>query len=651
MYGIHFRSAAVARTRFRLAFITVPFLLISVWALTQSFAQSPRGGPNAPDIEIADQFDKDEDGLLNTEERAEARKHLASNGSGRGFGGPPGRGPGGRGGFGRGNAEEVKEGRELSPADVESFADSGLYDANVLRTLFLDFENPEWEAELQDFKPTDVEVPCTLTVDGKKYPMVGASFRGASSFFMIPAGQKRSLNLSIDYADEDQRLYGYKTLNLLNCNGDASLMSSFLYSHIAGQKIATPKVNFVRVVINGRSWGIYANAQQFNKDFLKENYDSKKGNRWKVNGKPGADAGLRYMGEELEAYKAKYEIKSKDNEEAWTDLITLCKTIDETPAEQIKEKLDPILDIDGALWFLAVDVALVNSDGYWTRASDYSIYQNKKGVFHVLPHDMNESFAGSHGGGPGGGPGGRGGPGGPGRGGPPGGFDPFDFFFGPGPGGQGPGGERPEGGRGGPGQRPEGDSGGPGQRPEGQADGPGQRPENGRGGSEGQQNQEQGFGGRDRGRGGFGGRGRGGPGGGFGGRGGPGGGRGGPGGGRGGPGGGGHGSVTLDPLVGLENYQTPLRSKLLANPELKEQYLRYVKQIATDLLDWNQIGPQIAAARELIQDEVELDTRKLMTYDAFLQATDATDGDLREFCESRAKFLLEHEAIQALSDQ
>ena len=70
-----------------------------------------------------------------------------------------------------------------------------------------------------------------------------------------------------------------------------------------------------------------------------------------------------------------------------------------------------MLDIDGALKFLALDSALVNNDGYWTRASDYSIYQDPKGMFHIFPHDANETF------GPGGGgrgwsgrPGGPGGP-------------------------------------------------------------------------------------------------------------------------------------------------------------------------------------------------------------------------------------------------
>ena len=219
--------------------------------------------------------------------------------------------------------------------------------------MFLDFENEDWEEELAAFKGSDVEVPAALTVDGKAYPNVGVHFRGMSSYIMVPAGYKRFLNLSLDYADSEQRLYGYKTLNLLNCSGDPFLLSTVLYSHIARQYLPAPKANLVKVVINGESWGIYCNVQQFNKEFLAENYSTDKGARWKVIGSPGADGGLRYLGETVDDYRQRYEIKSKDKEDSWRDLIALCRVLDETPADRLEKAIVPILDIDSALWFLA----------------------------------------------------------------------------------------------------------------------------------------------------------------------------------------------------------------------------------------------------------------------------------------------------------
>jgi hypothetical protein len=88
------------------------------------------------------------------------------------------------------------------------------------------------------------------------------------------------------------------------------------------------------------------------------------------------------------------------------------KVLNETPADRLEAELAPLLNIDGALRFLAIELALVNTDGYWTRASDYNIYLDEQGRVHVIPHDMNEAFEEE-----GGGPGGRG----RGRGGPPGG--------------------------------------------------------------------------------------------------------------------------------------------------------------------------------------------------------------------------------------
>jgi spore coat protein CotH len=353
-----------------------------------------RGGfnPGATTKMVKD-FDKDGDGRLDAAERKAAREQIAKNPR-RGFGGPGGRGgPRGGGPFGRGGDETPPQpGPKLTPDQVKTYGDEPLYDGSVLRTLFLEFENPDWEAELADFNNTDVEVPVTLRADGKTYKGVGVHFRGMSSFMMVPAGRKRSLNISMDFINKDQRLNGYRTLNLLNSHGDPTLLRTVLYLDIARSFIPAPKANYMRVVINGESWGIYVNQQQFNTDFVKEWFKGANGARWKVSGSPMGQGGLSYLGEDPAPYKKIYDIKSKDNPKDWAALINLTKVLTETPIDQLEKAAAPILDIDGALKFLALEKALVNSDGYWIRASDYTIYLDAKGVFHVIPHDSNETI-------------------------------------------------------------------------------------------------------------------------------------------------------------------------------------------------------------------------------------------------------------------
>jgi hypothetical protein len=172
----------------------------------------------------------------------------------------------------------------------------------------------------------------------------------------------------------------------------------------------------VRVVINGESWGIYTSVQQFNKEFARENFGSSKGARWKVSGSPNGRGSLAYLGEDPKKYTGIYDLKTQQNPKSWAELIRLTRILSESTPDQMEELLSPLLDIDGALRFLAVENALVNNDGYWIRTSDYALLLDEKGRFHLVPHDMNEGFTRPGGPGFGGGPGGRRGPGGPGFG-------------------------------------------------------------------------------------------------------------------------------------------------------------------------------------------------------------------------------------------
>lgn len=352
----------------------------------------PGGRPNRGmpgmegELKLRDRFDRDGDGRLNQAERQAARTFInTERAEGRGP-----RRPGFR--FRNDNWQPAGPGAQLSPESVPWHPDRPLYDPAILRTLFLRFENEDWEQELADFYRTDVEVPAELTADGEKYPNVGVHFRGASSFFTVPAGGKRSLNLSLDWVDKDQRLYGFRTLHLLNSHTDPTYLRTVLYHEIARQYIPAPKANFVRVVLNGESWGIYINTQPFNKDFLTERFGTDKGARWKVPGSPRGRGGLEYLGEDVAEYRRFYEIKSKDAPQAWRDFIQLCRVLNQKPAEQLEAALAPKLDLDGTLRFLALENVLINADGYWIRSSDYNVYQDPGGRFHLIPHDANETF-------------------------------------------------------------------------------------------------------------------------------------------------------------------------------------------------------------------------------------------------------------------
>lgn len=213
-------------------------------------------------------FDRDGNGWLNLEERMSARKTLREEAAAR----PPSGRPTPRAG-----AEPTGPGPKMAPSEVETYPGRPAFDPEILRTFFLEFEEPDWERALTEFRYTDVDVPARLRVDGQVFERVGVHCRGASSFLFVAEGRKRALNLKLDFVQRGQHFGGYRTFNLLNSNGDPTLLKAALYFHAARAYTAAPKVCFVRLVINGEYWGVYPCVQQEDKDFIQDWWKTKGG--------------------------------------------------------------------------------------------------------------------------------------------------------------------------------------------------------------------------------------------------------------------------------------------------------------------------------------------------------------------------------------
>lgn len=375
-------------------FAILCFVLTSLTAGAQAPAPQGRtGGPPVQgaeeDIPLVGRFDRNGNKILERAERDSARAYLAAHPELRT---PP---------RGRRLTKVGTPGPRVTEQEFKTYAASvPLYDGATLRTFFIEFEHPDWEAELEAFWHTDVEVPATVRVDGRTYRDVGMSFRGNNSFTSVPAGLKRQFSITIDFV-HDQHLLGYRSLNLLNANQDPSFLRSPLFLDLARQYIPAQKANFVRVVVNGESWGIYVNQETFSREFVREHFGQHAGIRWKSpNNSVGG--GFSYLGDSIPLYRRWYEQKGKDDTVAWRKLVHLTKVLKETPPDQLERALEPVLDVDQVLRYLALDIALANQDGYWKDGSDFNVHLAANGRFSIVPHDVNEGFrSGGRAGGPG----------------------------------------------------------------------------------------------------------------------------------------------------------------------------------------------------------------------------------------------------------
>lgn len=321
-------------------------------------------------------------------------------------------------------------------------ASADLYDEAVLPVLQLEFSQADWWTQLQANYQSKTNLPATLTVDGVVYEGVGVRFRGNTSYMMARNSQKKPFNIKIDYTIEDQRLMGYKTLNLINCMNDATFMREVLYSNICRRQVPSAKANFVRLEINGQNWGVYANIQQLNAEFLEDWFAGNDGTQWRGDGMMGGPvpggglpgggvpgggttpppvvrpptraaagditaaepaggggvtsgvAALTWQGDNAAAYQAVYELKNTHQDDPWASLIHTCDVLNNTPLAELPGQLETVLNVDGALWLCALEVVFQDDDGYVNkRGSDYGLYyEPQTGRIHLIQYDGNESM-------------------------------------------------------------------------------------------------------------------------------------------------------------------------------------------------------------------------------------------------------------------
>ncbi|MBC7884141.1 MAG: CotH kinase family protein [Saprospiraceae bacterium] len=287
----------------------------------------------------------------------------------------------------------------------------GLYDESKMEEIRLYFPQTNyWNLLTQNYN-SKTDIPARLNYKGTDYDSVGVRFKGQTSYFMNTS-QKKSFNISMDYVSADQKLEGYKTLNLNNSWTDPSFMREVLYYRLIRQHTPAAKTNFVRLYINDQDWGVYQNVQQLNKDFLEEWYETNDGINIRADrpdgssngpGGPGGQwgdgtAGLNYLGTDTLEYQKYYTLKSSDQKDPWQQLIQACNILNTTTVANLTNIAPEYFDIDKILWHLACEIAFGDDDSYVFKGKmDYYLYQDAEtGRWSTYDYDANSTFVTSH---------------------------------------------------------------------------------------------------------------------------------------------------------------------------------------------------------------------------------------------------------------
>lgn len=300
--------------------------------------------------------------------------------------------------------------KATAPTYYRALQTAGLYDPTLFRTLSLVYTQATAAAFSNSMRlarqyETNIYLPRLWLENGATNYHLGARFKGNSSYDM--GGPRKSINLAFDFVATNANLMNMETVNLNNAAGDETVLRESLFFNIMSQYTACPRGAICQLCANGVLWSVYSLIQQENNQLIKEWFPNADGDRWRApnaalgSGGPGGgfsssnSAFIVFTNQSAWYYTNHYSLKSTSTNlfTALQRLTNAIYTLQLTPTDQLRDKLENVFAVDDWLWFLGLEILFVDDDSYWNKGADYGFYyEPKSGRFHPIEHDGNEAF-------------------------------------------------------------------------------------------------------------------------------------------------------------------------------------------------------------------------------------------------------------------
>ncbi len=274
-----------------------------------------------------------------------------------------------------------------------SFGQS-LFDISLIHDINIDFYDSNWDHKLDSLAALSGgtgsgtgRILADVTINGTVLDSCGVRYKGNSS--QDPNNVKNPFNIDLNYVIPEQEYQGEDKIKLANCFTDPSMVREALTYELANHYMDCPRASFVRLSILNVYIGIYTNTESVDNEFLDEHFGSSDNPFFKCDPISfdifGDNSNLAYHADTM-AYDTLYDMKSLYGLEELRDFTW--------QLEFNSANIDQYLDVDKALWFLALSSALVHNDGYTAFAHNFYFYKMDNGLWSVILWDVNMSFAG-----------------------------------------------------------------------------------------------------------------------------------------------------------------------------------------------------------------------------------------------------------------
>jgi len=229
-------------------------------------------------------------------------------------------------------------------------------------------------------------VPGTFRYEDESY-CVGIRLKGSyGSFRQLDrkAAFKVKFNFD-DCGDPEQRFHGLRNLTLNNAVQDSTNLHQTLgYEYFRAAGVPSPRASSVNVHVNDELWGLYANVETTNVDFVEQWFADDTGDVYE-----GA------CGDFWDGSEACFDLETNEElPEGRDDLEEMIDVLNYAPAATWYTDIQDYVDYDEFLTFSAIESILNHWDGYTYAPNNFRIYHDPTtDLFTFIPSGIDQIYS------------------------------------------------------------------------------------------------------------------------------------------------------------------------------------------------------------------------------------------------------------------
>jgi hypothetical protein len=229
-------------------------------------------------------------------------------------------------------------------------------------------------------------VEADVVLDGTALPNVGLRLKGSSTYQDLNCSDglcKAAFKIKTDEYVPDQKYGSLQRITLNNMTTDYSQSKEVvIYNVLRDASQLSSRCSYARVTLNGEPWGLYANLEAMDDEWVKRRFEDPEGNLWATesSGSDFTDTGL-----------SRWVINSGPGDKDQLEALT--RALEQYEGDYFGE-LGGIMNTDQYLDYWAWCAAVGNYDGYPFNTNDVILYEDplddRRFVF--MPWGTDESF-------------------------------------------------------------------------------------------------------------------------------------------------------------------------------------------------------------------------------------------------------------------